>query len=41
MMLLATSKGTMGTHTIGPGLRFLGWTATAVMAAMVAALFIS
>ena len=35
MMLLATSPAAMGGHAIGPRLRVLGWTATAVMAATV------
>ncbi len=39
MMLLATSAKTMGTHTIGPRLRALGWAATVVMAAVVVAMF--
>ena len=38
MMLLATRAQTMGVHTIGPLLRWLGWLATAVMAATVVAM---
>jgi len=38
MMLLASRPGTMGAHVIGPRLRWLGWTATAAMAATVAAM---
>jgi Mn2+/Fe2+ NRAMP family transporter len=41
MMLLATNAKTMGGHTIGPRLRVLGWTATAVMAATVVTLFVT
>ena len=39
MMLLATRRRTMGEHVIGPWLRWLGWIATAVMAATVVAMF--
>ncbi len=39
MMLLATRRDTMGVHMIGKRLRWLGWLATAVMAATVVALF--
>jgi Mn2+/Fe2+ NRAMP family transporter len=39
MMLLATNARTMRGHAIGPRLRVLGWTATAVMAATVLTLF--
>ena len=39
MMLLATRRRTMGEHVIGPRLRWLGWIATAVMAATVVAMF--
>ena len=39
MMLLATRADTMGANVIGPRLRWLGWIATAVMAAMVVGLF--
>jgi Mn2+/Fe2+ NRAMP family transporter len=38
MMLLATRRATMGDHVIGPRLRWLGWTATAVMGAVVVAM---
>lgn len=38
-MLLASRRSTMGEHAIGPRLRWLGWTATAAMAATVAAMF--
>lgn len=41
MMLLASQRETMGEHVAGPGLRRLGWSATAVMAAMVLAMFIT
>ena len=41
MMLLATSRRTMGPHVIGPRLRALGWLATAVMAATVLALLVT
>jgi NRAMP (natural resistance-associated macrophage protein)-like metal ion transporter len=39
MMLLASRRRTMGDHVIGARLRGLGWIATAVMAATVAAMF--
>jgi NRAMP (natural resistance-associated macrophage protein)-like metal ion transporter len=39
MMLLATSRRTMGPHAIGPRLSKLGWAATALMAAVVIAMF--
>ena len=39
MMLLATRRGTMGDQVIGRGLRWLGWVATGVMAAVVVAMF--
>ena len=39
MMLLATQRKTMGDHVIGTPLKWLGWTATAVMAAVVVAMF--
>jgi NRAMP (natural resistance-associated macrophage protein)-like metal ion transporter len=39
MMLLATNRATMGGNAIGPRLRWLGWIATAAMAATVVALF--
>ena len=39
MMLLASRRKTMGDHVIGPRLRWLGWMATAVMAATVIAMF--
>jgi Mn2+/Fe2+ NRAMP family transporter len=38
MMLLATRASVMGTHTIGPRLKALGWLATVVMALTVLAL---
>ena len=38
MMLLAGRRDTMGDHTVGRRLRWLGWIATAVMAAMVIAM---
>jgi NRAMP (natural resistance-associated macrophage protein)-like metal ion transporter len=41
MMLLASRPGVMAGHPIGPRLRRLGWTATAVMAAAVAALVVT
>jgi Mn2+/Fe2+ NRAMP family transporter len=41
MMLLATRAGTMGQHVIGQRLRWLGWTATLVMAATVLAMLAS
>jgi Mn2+/Fe2+ NRAMP family transporter len=39
MMLIGQSKRIMGTHTISNKHRFLGWTATAVMAAAVVLMF--
>ena len=39
MMLLATQRKTMGDHVIGAKLKWLGWTATGVMAAVVVAMF--
>ena len=39
MMLLSTRRATMGEHVIGRRLRWLGWLATASMAATVCALF--
>lgn len=39
MMLLASSRATMGSHVIGQRLRLLGWAATGVMAAVVVAMF--
>jgi NRAMP (natural resistance-associated macrophage protein)-like metal ion transporter len=39
MMLLATQRDTMRGHPIGPRLRWLGWAATAAMAAVVVAMF--
>jgi NRAMP (natural resistance-associated macrophage protein)-like metal ion transporter len=41
MMLLASQPKTMGSHVIGPRLRMLGWLATAAMAAVVIALFVT
>ena len=41
MMLLATRRATMGAHVVGSGLRWLGWTATLVMALTVVAMVIS
>jgi Mn2+/Fe2+ NRAMP family transporter len=41
MMLLATSRKTMGAHVIGPRLAWLGWMATSVMALVVVALLIT
>ena len=41
MMLLATRRATMGDHVIGGTLRSLGWVATAVMALVVAAMFVT
>ncbi len=41
MMVLATRPRTMGVHVIGPRLRWLGWLATAAMAATVGALLIT
>jgi NRAMP (natural resistance-associated macrophage protein)-like metal ion transporter len=39
MMVLASRRATMGEHVIGPRLRWLGWAATAAMAATVGAMF--
>ncbi len=41
MMLLATRRATMGDHVIGSNLRWLGWVATAVMALVVVAMFVT
>ena len=41
MMLLASREKTMGSHVIGPGLRILGWGATAAMTATVLAMFVT
>jgi Mn2+/Fe2+ NRAMP family transporter len=41
IMLLATSKPVMGRFVVGPGLQVFGWTATAVMAAATAAMFLA
>ena len=41
MMLLASRSATMGAHVIGARLRWLGWIATAVMAAMVVAMLVT
>ncbi len=41
MMLLASQRRTMGEHVIGPRLRWLGWAATAVMAAVVVATIVT
>ena len=41
MMLLASRNGIMGAHVIGVRLRWLGWIATAVMAAMVVAMLVT
>lgn len=41
MMMLAARPEVMGQHVIGPKLRWLGWIATAAMAATVAAMFFS
>jgi Mn2+/Fe2+ NRAMP family transporter len=41
MMLLATRTSTMGEHVVGGRLRRLGWMATAVMAATVAAMLVT
>jgi Mn2+/Fe2+ NRAMP family transporter len=41
MMLLASRADTMGANVIGPRLRWLGWIATATMAATVAAMLLS
>lgn len=38
MMVLASRAEVMGVHVIGPGLRWLGWAATAAMAATVLAM---
>ena len=38
MMVLAGRREVMGEHVIGPGLKALGWTATAVMATVVGAM---
>ena len=39
LMRLATNPAVMGRHVIGRRVRWLGWLATAVMAATVAAMF--
>ena len=41
MMLLATRRDTLGEHVIGPRLRWLGWLATAAMAATVVAMLVT
>jgi Mn2+/Fe2+ NRAMP family transporter len=41
MMLLASRRDTMGQHVIGPRLRWLGWFATAMMAATVMAMLVT
>jgi Mn2+/Fe2+ NRAMP family transporter len=41
MMLLATRRDTLGDHVISPRLRWLGWLATAVMAATVLAMLVT
>ena len=41
MMLLASRKAVMGDHVIGSRLRWLGWAATAVMAAVVLAMLVT
>ncbi len=41
MMLLASRTDTMGPHVIGPRLRWLGWLATAAMAATVVAMLVT
>jgi Mn2+/Fe2+ NRAMP family transporter len=41
MMHLATQRRVMGPHVLGPRLRWLGWAATAAMAATVAAMLVS
>jgi NRAMP (natural resistance-associated macrophage protein)-like metal ion transporter len=41
MMLVSTRKSVMGVFTVGGGLLWLGWLATAVMAAAVAALVVT
>jgi Mn2+/Fe2+ NRAMP family transporter len=38
MMHLATQRRVMGPHVLGPRLRWLGWLATAAMAATVVAM---
>jgi Mn2+/Fe2+ NRAMP family transporter len=39
MMIVVSRKSTMGAYTASFGLRFFGWTATAVMAAAAVAMF--
>ncbi|MBE7418770.1 MAG: hypothetical protein HS128_13700 [Ideonella sp.] len=41
MMLLASSRRTMGDNVIGKQLRRTGWIATAAMAATVVAMFVT
>jgi Mn2+/Fe2+ NRAMP family transporter len=41
MMLLATHPAAMGQHVIGKRLRWLGWLATALMAATVIAMLVT
>ena len=41
MMLVSTRKPVMGVFTVGGGLLWLGWLATAVMAAAVVALLVT
>jgi Mn2+/Fe2+ NRAMP family transporter len=41
MMRLATQRRVMGSHVISPRLRWLGWLATAAMAATVLAMLVS
>jgi NRAMP (natural resistance-associated macrophage protein)-like metal ion transporter len=41
MMIMASRESIMGRFTLKPGLRILGWVATGVMAAAVAAMFIT
>jgi NRAMP (natural resistance-associated macrophage protein)-like metal ion transporter len=41
MMLLASRPDTMGEHAVGPRLRWLGWIATAAMAATVGAMLLT
>jgi Mn2+/Fe2+ NRAMP family transporter len=41
IMLMATNRRIMGRFVIGPGLQIFGWTATAVMAAAAAAMFVA
>jgi NRAMP (natural resistance-associated macrophage protein)-like metal ion transporter len=41
MLLLATRRSTMGEHVIGLRLRWLGWTATTVMATTVTAMLVT